>query len=115
MRVPSSVTIRPLTEILPAWIIRSASRREATPAAARTFWSRTPRDASSGVVAVVVALAFVRVRVLVLRVRFIIIVVERGHRHRLAARLRRELRRHGAELLERRQVGERVEAEVGQE
>src|SRR5687768_15888077 len=38
---PGSVTVRPLTEILPPAMRVSASRREATPAAASTFCNRS--------------------------------------------------------------------------
>src|SRR5205085_136327 len=41
-RMPCSVTSCPFTSTRPSLIMSSATRREATPAAARTFCSRTP-------------------------------------------------------------------------
>src|SRR6187402_2720252 len=40
--VPSSVTVLPFTDTRPCVISSSDSRRDATPAAERTFWRRSP-------------------------------------------------------------------------
>src|SRR5262245_52168749 len=58
MRTPSKLDTRPFTCTRPAWISRSPSRREATPASARNFCRRTPRS-RSGVVSVVSPLVVV--------------------------------------------------------
>src|SRR5262245_53337467 len=100
MRVPRTVTTRPLTATRPAWMRRSASRREAIPAAARTFCRRTPR-VESGVVSVVVALGLFVRRILELptRRRVIVLLLERPDLRVRRLWVARQLRRHGSELL----------------
>src|SRR5438094_416132 len=112
MRVPSVVTARPFTSTRPAWIKRSASRREATPAEAMNFCRRTPAP-PSGVVPVVFALVLVLGLVIDLLVVIVLAVslrfLERSGRGRSGQR-----RGQAAKLLRTRQVLERVQTEVGE-
>src|SRR5260221_7937229 len=95
-------------------MIFSDSRREAMPAEARNFCRRTPSSAS-GVVAVALPLGFILVVlpdlvVPIARIATVPLVEGRG-----LFGGRSQGRENFPELLHARQVGERVQAEMGQE